>query len=689
MSNRNYNVFFNTHTVSGIVISVALYIIFFAGAFSLFKEEIGVWQEGTAESHTERKNIDYDNIFKALEKNYALTGRDLQLNLNKKSDKIHILLSKSKDALASDKANKKEYFSVDIKSADTKGYVESYSLGEFIYRLHFFAQFPYIGIYLAGFVSLFFLFAIATGVIVHWKKIIANFYTFNPKNALKRVWTDAHTALGVIGLPFQFMFAVTGAYFCLSILVLVPANFLYGGDQSQLMADLRPERKTYEWVAKSEKKMPSFNAFAQTTANRWEDFHLTTGFVRNYGGTNMKYVITGELKDNKSFTGTGRIVYNAYSGDIEEERDPHNLVYSEDIQRVISRLHFGDFGGLPMKFIYFILSLITCFVIVTGVLIYVEARNKKSNTLKQRLYTTKVGHIYMAICLSMFPVTALAFLFVKITNTYFVNKQTAIYSFFFVLWLLAILYFRFKRDNYYTNKVTLLSGAILGLLIPITSGIVSNNWIWTTYKNNQFEILSVDILWILLSITAFLVYLKIKPSIKDKSASSKNPIDYKNIKALKAEDDKKLQPTQDQIKTLSPKQKDKNHIEIRTKIIILWLFLGLGWIVHHIYGLFNIYYKETLIIENATGAVPVAHHIYRILFEGLCLLFALLTIEISKNWFKWTAFVWAIIAGLYNVYHFVEAILFERSNISEIFTLLLVSVASVFLVKNLHLWIKE
>ncbi|WCC44944.1 hypothetical protein PJW08_01285 [Tenacibaculum finnmarkense] len=40
MSKRNYNVFFNTHTVSGIVISVALYVIFFAGAFSFFKEEI-------------------------------------------------------------------------------------------------------------------------------------------------------------------------------------------------------------------------------------------------------------------------------------------------------------------------------------------------------------------------------------------------------------------------------------------------------------------------------------------------------------------------------------------------------------------------------------------------------------------------------------------------------------------------
>ena len=34
MGNRIYNILFHTHTVSGIVISVALYVIFFTGSFS-------------------------------------------------------------------------------------------------------------------------------------------------------------------------------------------------------------------------------------------------------------------------------------------------------------------------------------------------------------------------------------------------------------------------------------------------------------------------------------------------------------------------------------------------------------------------------------------------------------------------------------------------------------------------------
>jgi uncharacterized iron-regulated membrane protein len=44
MSNRIYNILFHTHTISGIFISLALYVIFFAGSFSFFRDEINSWE---------------------------------------------------------------------------------------------------------------------------------------------------------------------------------------------------------------------------------------------------------------------------------------------------------------------------------------------------------------------------------------------------------------------------------------------------------------------------------------------------------------------------------------------------------------------------------------------------------------------------------------------------------------------
>lgn len=536
MSNRNYNVFFNTHTVSGIVISIVLYVIFFAGAFTLFKGEIQIWEEGNSLSYTKRKDIDYDQLFKKLDEQYELTGRDLIIKLNGHSDHIYFFMRPSKDSLASKKGKLPHYLYTNITTGETKTYQAQYSLGEFLYRLHFFHQLPYIGIYLAGFVALFFLFAIVTGVIVHWKKIIPNFYAFNPKVMLKRVWADAHTALGIIGLPFQFIFSVTGAYFAIGLFVLIPANFLYNGNKGKLMEDLRPARKSYKWEAKSEKELLSFNKFAKYIANQWENFHLVRAFVKNYGGTNMKYILIGEMKDKQRFTGIGRISFNANTGAIEAVKNPNDASYKENFQRTISRLHFADYGGTPIKIIYFVLALITCFVIITGVLIWIEARNKRSMSLRQRLYTAKVGHIYLAVCLSLFPVISLAFLFVKLSTGVFENKQSAIYYFFFITWLAFTLFFRFKRSNYLTNKWCLLLGSIFGFLVPVSNGIVSGKWIWITFTSGQFDIMLIDLLWIIISTTALFVYLKIKPEVKKQSGFNKTPIDYKNIKTLLKEE---------------------------------------------------------------------------------------------------------------------------------------------------------
>ncbi len=528
MSNRNYNVFFNIHTVSGIIISVVLYIIFFAGAFALFREEISLWETGKHSQNIARKDIDFDTILSQISKKHHLTSRDIHFNLTNNDDDIYVLINPAKDTLNVPSAAKGfTYFAVNIHSGETSTYQERYSLGEFLYYLHFLEQLPFLGVYLSGFVSLFFLFAIVTGVIVHWKKIVSNFYSFNPKNALKRVWTEAHTALGIIGLPFQFIYAVTGTYFCLSILMLIPANFLYKGDQNKLAEDMQPERKTYEWIAKSSKERPSINTFVKNATNQWNHFYPKSLYLKNYQGTNAKYLLVGELRDKDQFLSTGRISLNVTSGITEVHRDPYDVNYIEDIQQSVERLHFANFGGISIKLLYFVLSLITCFVIITGVLIWIEARNKKNIPIKQRLYTTKVGHIYLAICLSLYPVTAASFLAVKLLPAFYpVHKKSIIYLLFFGLWLIATIYFRFKRNNYFTNKVTLLFGSILGLLIPVANGLVSNNWVWNTYKNDQFEILIIDILWICLSITGLSCYFKIKPKVKLQSAFAKNPIEY-------------------------------------------------------------------------------------------------------------------------------------------------------------------
>lgn len=681
MSKRNYNVFFNTHTVSGIVISVALYVIFFTGAFALFTDEIAQWERGTYLRHVSKSTIDYDSLLLTLAKDYELVGRDVIFRLRHEGEESLVSLLASKDSLASKEAMHNEYFSLNTTTHKRESYAEFYSLGEFLYRLHFFSQLPYIGIYLAGFVSFFFLFAIITGVIVHWKKILSNFYTFNPKLILKRVWTDAHTALGIIGLPFQLMYAITGAYLGLSILILLPANFLYNSDREKLLEDLRPQLKTYPWIAKTEREIPSVNDFVQANSNRWEHATIDRLTIKNYGGENMKFQLIVRQPETEHFLAEGRITVNAFTNEIEDVKAPQEEIYTENIQHSVGKLHFGVYGGYPLRAVYFILALITCFVIITGVLIWLEARNRKSIPIKKRLYTNRVGHIYMAICLSLFPVIAMSFVFIKLLpSTYHHQKQPILYAVFFISWLLLSLLLSLLRNNYKVNKITLFSGAILGFAVPIVNGFVSGNWIWITFTDQQYAILVIDVLWILLAITALIVAMKIKPSIQEKSALAKHPIDPKNSKALPKKEERKQLPKSNQ-KHLKTKP-------MRIKIAFLWVFIAIGFVFHHVYGLASVFFNESVFIEGSTGDTPFWVHQWRIILEGLALTFALLTLEMSKKWFRMLSFVWAIALGLFNMYHVITAVIHEASNVSEIFILILLVMANAFLLKEINVWRK-
>ena len=126
--------------------------------------------------------------------------------------------------------------------------------------------------------------------------------------------------------------------------------------------------------------------------------------------------------------------------------------------------------------------------------------------------------------------------------------------------------------------------------------------------------------------------------------------------------------------------------EMKNKIALLWVFLAIGFVLHHIYGLAGIYFGKDLTIEGSTGETPGWAHYYRIAFEIIILIFALTTLEINKAWYKTTSWIWAILLGLFNFYHVIEAILHEPSNLSEIVLLGWMFSVSLFLILSIRKW---
>ncbi|MFB9058026.1 PepSY-associated TM helix domain-containing protein [Mariniflexile ostreae] len=509
MKNRTYNILFHTHTVSGIVISVALYVIFFAGSFSFFRDEIVNWERNESVAVTDAIQMDFNTALDSLHTQYILYGRDIEIKKNYQERRVGITISASKDSLAQDGAKTSKFFYLDTENYAQQSYSDSYSLGEFLYRLHFFAQIPYpVGYYLSGLVAFFFLFAIMTGVLVHWKKIVSNFFIFRPFTKLKTLWTDAHTALGMLGLPFQFVYAVTGAFFMINLLFVGPnILILYDGNKAKFYDDLEYSHPNYKLDSSPLTTYFNANAYVEKTKVLWDDFKVTEMHVFNYGDANMHVSISGHVAYKNKFTGVGEAIYKVATGALVFQKDPiQNTSYLDVVKNTLYRLHFGDYGGYPLKIISFLLGLISCFVILSGVMIWLVARDKKNMPEKKRRFNQRVVRVYLAICLSMYPITAAAFIAVKVLQPV---SQSFIYRFYFIGWLCLSIFFTIKKDLNFINKYTLLSGSILGILVPIANGWTTNNWIWNAFLNTQFQIFFIDAFWLVFAITTLCVYFKL------------------------------------------------------------------------------------------------------------------------------------------------------------------------------------
>jgi uncharacterized iron-regulated membrane protein len=507
--NRIYNISFDLHTVSGIVISVLLYVIFFAGTFSFFRDEIVNWERNEPLNVGAGLHLDIDAVLDSLKGKYNLNDRDVSFRRYSDERMVAVNISDSRNKADSVKGG---FYFMDTQTYQLRTYAEAYTLGEFLYRLHFFAQNPYpIGYYLSGLTALFFLFAIVTGIIVHWKKIISNFYVFRPWAKLKTVWTDAHTVLGTIGIPFQAVYAVTGAYFMIRVFLLIPTViFMYHGDTEKIYEDLGVELPHYDHAGKSLNATFAINPLVEKTTARWEDFAVTQVDISNYGDSNMHVAVMGELDRSVRFTGAGQVVYHMPDGQAGDIKDPYNdITYVDGVVNTLTRLHYADYAGYALRIISFVLGLITCFVILSGILLWLEARNKQSIPAKKRRFNERVGHIYLAFCLSMYPVTALTFIVAKLAPLD-AGRQSIIYSVYFITWLVLTVFFTIRKDNYFTNRLTLILGAVLGAVIPVVSGLTTGRWIWISLIEGQYDLFVVDAMWVSLTILAVYALSKLK-----------------------------------------------------------------------------------------------------------------------------------------------------------------------------------
>ncbi|RCR65676.1 PepSY-associated TM helix domain-containing protein [Larkinella punicea] len=503
LGNRAYHIMFHTHTVSGIVISVALYIIFFAGAFTLFREEFYQWENPSSRIGVV-DHIDYQEIIRKIKIFDPTFLVDKEMRIVPPTEENPLI---SVYGMVAKPNGKPEYegfrYNPLTKTVADHEWHES-TVGETLFRLHFLDQLPYAGRWIAGFVSLFFLFAVVTGVLVHWRNMLTKFYGFSLKGTRKQLWTNAHTVFGLIGLPFQMMYAVTGAFYLLTLLILLPAVMvLYGGDQQKIFALIRPNEavKLNENAA-----ITTGNASIESVLNRiktdYPGYEVHYFTVENL--TREDALLSARIVDKKSFTGDGIVSIFMKDGKKAVEVIPGRKKYVESVVDGIARLHFAQFGGLLLKGIYFVLTLFTCFVIISGVLLWKEARNKKGYTEAQKRFHHRVTMMYLAICFGLFPAVPVLFIAELAIPAEVSAHAFQVNTVFFLSWLGFTVIGLFLKTEARQTRLFLLLGGLLSVLVPVVNGIQTGDWLWNPATSRY--VLATDFFWLLTGIGTLAIY---------------------------------------------------------------------------------------------------------------------------------------------------------------------------------------
>jgi len=392
--------FTTVHTWTGLLAGFALFIAFYAGALTMFHDEIDTWalpKAGLARADT------MDRAHRMLDDIVAKhPGAANQIGVTYPAD--HPSRSVAAYWMDADGEWKTQALA---EGAPRDAEDHEHGLADFIYELHYDLGIPVIGIYLMGIVSVIYGLALLTGVLIHLPNLVREMFALRPGHNLKRLWQDAHNVIGILSLPFHIVFAVTGALLCLTMVMLVAFNSLaFGGKLMpawERMTSAMPETKakpgTAIMLSPAELGARARQAAIAAGAATFEPDYMR--YV-HYGQKGAAAEVRGT--STKALGEFGMVALDAADGHVLQvqvpgARDANHATYS-----AVFGLHFGTFGSLSLRWLYFLLGLAGAFLFYSGNLLYIESRRKRRQAdqpLKVRAMATATVGVCLGTCFAI------------------------------------------------------------------------------------------------------------------------------------------------------------------------------------------------------------------------------------------------------------------------------------------------
>ena len=486
------------HTWVGLVVCWLLYLIFFAGTISFFRDEITLWNQPalhnvqtTADRIPQQKAqiIDGFNYLQQAAPNSSRWGVNLP---SERSPQLSYAYEKPRPE--GKRFGGWEEYNINPKTGQAIEKARETRGGNFFYRLHF--DLHYIDVLTARWVvclaSLFMLVALISGVVIH-KRIFKDMFSFRA-NKGARSWLDGHNISSVLALPFHLMITYTGLITLIFLLFPYPAMTAYDDGVRGLFNDVMP---TNVRTKSSTENAPltDIEGILDQVYTNWPDADLTQVSIRDPNKASATITVrasTGtQLRDQ-----TPTLLFNGVDGSLIA-KSATELTNTEVFYDSMTALHTGRLANPLLRWLYFLCGIAGCVMIATGCIMWakrIRERMKKQQTASFGLKL--VEGLNLATLMGLPAATCAFFIANRLLPFNLAERSDKEILAFFLTWLAVALFALFKRATAQWQQLAWLNagGCIAVVLI---NALTTDGNIISYLKNGQWALFSVDFLCVI------------------------------------------------------------------------------------------------------------------------------------------------------------------------------------------------
>ena len=253
-------------------------------------------------------------------------------------------------------------------SGEIQGEASWLTAQRFLRDFHMYLFTPRWGKYLVTVFGLTMLVSMITGIIVY-RKWWKGFFTLERKRGRRILWGSAHKLLAVWSLWFVAVMAITGTWYFIEALLFDFTDFAYIGlptiddDDRSEYGPAVPLADLDAVVARAKQEVPS----------------LRVALVRLPARSNDVISVQGQTDAVLVRDRTNRVNFHPFSGELVSVQLAQDLSPAWRWVDTADPLHFGDFGGLWSKLVWFGFGLALNAMILTGAWLYLRRVRRLSD----------------------------------------------------------------------------------------------------------------------------------------------------------------------------------------------------------------------------------------------------------------------------------------------------------------------